>query len=124
MKNIETERLVLREFALEDLAALNRTVYADPDVRRYCGRVRCFEELGGRLVYAVKSPVGEKIREGRFRDEGFGSWTVRRREDNQLLRPVRLNVYSSGGRSEFQFHRSRVKPRILFLVSDQGGQRG
>ncbi len=35
---------------------------------------------------------------------------------------VRLNVYRSGGRSEFQFHRSRIKPSILFLVSDQCGQ--
>lgn len=90
MKNIKTERLVLNEFALEDFAALDRAVYADPDVRRYCGRVRCFEELGGRLIYAVESPVGVKIREGRFGDEGFGSWTVRRREDDQLLGQVIL----------------------------------
>ena len=90
MKNIETERLVLREFVPEDFAALDRAVYADPNVRRYFGRVRCFKELGGRLVYAVESPVGEKIREGRFRDEGFGSWTVRRREDDQLSGQVVL----------------------------------
>ena len=90
MKNIETKRLVLREFALEDFAALDRAVYADPDVRRYCGRVRRFEELSGRLVYVVESPVGEKIREGGFGDEGFGSWTVRRREDDQLVGQIVL----------------------------------
>jgi hypothetical protein len=40
------------------------------------------------------------------------------------LGPVRLNVCRSGGRSEFQFHRSRIKPSILLLVSDQGRQCG
>ena len=45
MKTIETERLVLRAFTMDDLEEIHRTVYADPNVVPFWGeRVRTLEE--------------------------------------------------------------------------------
>jgi ribosomal-protein-alanine N-acetyltransferase len=44
MRILETERLRVRHFDLDDLAAIHRTVYGDPDVcRYYCGSTRTLE---------------------------------------------------------------------------------
>ena len=47
MKVCETERLVLRPFTMDDLDAIHRVVYSDPEVcRLFCGRT---QQLGFRL---------------------------------------------------------------------------
>ena len=52
MNVLETERRRIRHFALDDLAAIQRTVYGDPDVCRfYCGPTRTLEHTERWLRY-------------------------------------------------------------------------
>ena len=45
MKNIETQRLLLRQFHATDLADLYSLIFSDPEVtKNYCGRIYTQEE--------------------------------------------------------------------------------
>ena len=59
MRTLETERLVLRPFRWEDLAAFHRLAYADPDVAPWwTGRTRTIDEVSASFARKVEQPAG------------------------------------------------------------------
>lgn len=84
MPTLETERLVIRRFALPDLADLHRLVYSDPDVSHfYSGGTNSLEETRENLIHTIWLNEHDV-------DQGWGSWAVIRKEDNQLIGRVNL----------------------------------
>jgi len=54
MKVLETERLILRPFTMEDLQDVHREVFSDPEVCHfYCGKTRTPEETAEWLAYRI-----------------------------------------------------------------------
>jgi RimJ/RimL family protein N-acetyltransferase len=73
---LETERLVLRPLALEDLDAL-AAFYADPDVMRHIGSGEAIDYERSRLSL-------ERMLAG-FEAEGYGQLGVERKDDGTLM---------------------------------------
>ena len=73
---IETDRLLLRPLALEDLGAVHR-LWTDPGVRRYLwdGEEISREKARTMLVRSVES----------FREHGFGLWAVVRKGSGMFI---------------------------------------
>ena len=75
MPEIETDRLLLRMFTLDDLDDLSR-IYADADVMRYLsGHPLTREESAGWLNYFLKG----------WESYGFGWWALVLKERNELI---------------------------------------
>ena len=79
LRDLETERLLLRLHTLDDLEGLYRLLYADPEVApSFAGKVYSLEESRERL--------GDKIwLNQNSGGQGWGYWSVFRREDRQLI---------------------------------------
>ncbi len=74
---IETERLILRPFQMEDVPAWH-ILNQDPEITRYTG--------DGGVV--SEQEIGHRIREhvlGDYRKHGFGRWAVIHKENNELI---------------------------------------
>ena len=79
LKDLETERLLLRLNTIDDLEEVHRLLYADPEVApAFAGKVYTLEEVRERL--------SEKIWLNQHSGgQGWGYWSVIRREDQQLI---------------------------------------
>ncbi|MDF2176861.1 GNAT family N-acetyltransferase [Aliiglaciecola sp. CAU 1673] len=76
MKVIETNRLLLRPFTLEDAAALNR-VNRNPDVMRYIGKVE--EDAAATAAYLQKGPLAD------YQKHGFGRHACIHKASGELI---------------------------------------
>jgi RimJ/RimL family protein N-acetyltransferase len=72
---LETERLILRPLAIDDLDPLAR-FYADPDVMRY---------MGGDALTREETEASIARMVGWFEADGFGQLAVVRKEDGEFL---------------------------------------
>ncbi|MYB48701.1 MAG: GNAT family N-acetyltransferase [Dehalococcoidia bacterium] len=79
LRDLETERLLLRLHTIDDLEEIHRLLYADPEVAPpFASKVYTLEETRERL--------SEKIWLNQHSGgQGWGYWTVIRREDHQLM---------------------------------------
>ena len=86
MRTLETERLILRPFTLDDAEALHQEIYSDREVLHYYngGKLFTLEEV---RTFLPK----------RFGGQQFGYWAVTRKEDGQLLGQVHLDAYVNAG---------------------------
>lgn len=80
---IETERLILRRWRMEDVAPL-AAIHADPEVMQW---------LGGRLLDRDETGAFIATIERHFDAHGFGFWAVERRVDGVLLGFSGLRVF-------------------------------
>lgn len=89
---LETERLILRPFTLEDVVALNVALHADAEVMRYLP--------GGvpRSMDQTEDTVNSFIRHRT--EHGYGGWAVTLRENDRLIGQCGLNRMSSDGAVE------------------------
>jgi RimJ/RimL family protein N-acetyltransferase len=85
MKTLETERLLLRPFVLEDADALYETIYSDEEVVRY------YSHAGVLTREATRQRLAEHL--GGWRDEELGRHAVILKASGQLLGQVHLNGY-------------------------------
>jgi ribosomal-protein-alanine N-acetyltransferase len=90
MTTLETARLRLRPFTLDDLSAHAR-LYADPDVTRWIAD-------GPFLGAAAKERSERAVRRfvTHWRDHGFGVWAVEERATGRLIGQCGLNTLDSG----------------------------
>ena len=71
---IETARLQLRQFGMEDLDRLSR-IYRNPELMRYVGKgTRTREETQSAIVSILK-----------HYQQGFGIWAVVHKDNSQLI---------------------------------------
>ena len=83
MKQLKTERLILRPLHPTDLNDIHRLIYADPQVSiPYSGRTWTVDEMRDKFMERTQVKVDE-----------FGFLTVIRRQDTQLLGLVALQPY-------------------------------
>jgi RimJ/RimL family protein N-acetyltransferase len=85
---LETERLVLRPLALDDLDAI-ASFYADPEVMRYIGAGEPVgrEDAKASLAWMIRT----------FDLDGFGQLAVTRKEDHTLVGRCGLLVWQTDG---------------------------
>ena len=79
LRDLETDRLLLRLHTIDDLEGLHRLLYADPEVApAFAGKLYTLEESRERLLEKIwlNQQSGE---------QGWGYWAVLRREDRQLI---------------------------------------
>ena len=79
LRDLETDRLLLRLHTIDDLEELHRLLYADPEVApAFAGKEYSLEESRERLSDKIwlNQHSGE---------QGWGYWSVFRREDRQLI---------------------------------------
>ncbi len=88
---IETARLRLRPFSLNDVDALHR-LWTEPEVRRYLwdGEVIPRERVESLINTSIIS----------FEDHGFGLWAVLRREEESLIGTIYFAISREGGVSK------------------------
>ena len=80
MKQLETERLILRPFLPTDLAIIHRLIYADPQVAiPFSGRTWTIAEMRDKFMQRTQVAADE-----------FGWLAVVRKEDEQMLGLVAL----------------------------------
>lgn len=72
----ETERLVIRETVEEDLPSLQQ-IYSDPEITKYTEPL--YEDPNEELTYI------KEYREKVYAIQGFGIWSLIRKEDNKLI---------------------------------------
>ena len=79
LRDLETDRLLLRLHTMDDLEELHRLLYPDPDVAPpFAARVR--------TLYESRERLREKIWLNQHSGgQGWGFWSVVRREDQQLI---------------------------------------
>jgi RimJ/RimL family protein N-acetyltransferase len=83
MVPMNTNRLHIRPFELDDRVALYRTIFTDPDVCRfYCGKTKSRGEANEWLTYRVRQS-----------EYGYGWMAVVRQSDHILLGFVALQPY-------------------------------
>jgi ribosomal-protein-alanine N-acetyltransferase len=85
MKPIETDRLLLRPFVVEDAEALHREIYSDLEVVRY------YSGKGVLTLEQTRQHILEHL--GEWSEETLGRHAVFLKEDGQLLGQVHLNWY-------------------------------
>jgi RimJ/RimL family protein N-acetyltransferase len=84
MRTLETERLLLRPFTLDNVAEIHRQVYSDPIVcEHYCGKTRALEETRQWIAYRI----------WQLKDSQLGFLAVERKADRELLGLVALQHY-------------------------------
>lgn len=93
MKIIETNRLILRRFIMDDLDALY-ALYSDPDVRRY------FPE--GTLTYAETREELEWFLHGHPRFPQLGLWATILKETGQFIGRCGLLPWTIDGQREVE----------------------
>ena len=79
LRDLETDRLLLRLHTIDDLEGLHRLLHADPEVApAFAGKVYTLEESRERLL--------DKLWLNQHSGgQGWGYWSVVRREDRQLI---------------------------------------
>ncbi len=84
MFSVETARLLLRPFTLDDADAYYEAVFCDPDVMRYLpgGEPRPRERVEGTIRWDVDH----------WEQHGFGLWAVIHKADNKLIGHCGLQV--------------------------------
>jgi len=89
--SIETDRLILRPFELDDLDDL-AAILADPDVTRYLpgGRPRTREQTEATLRFII----------GHWEQRGFGWWAVNQKTGRELIGWCGLKLLDSTGEVE------------------------
>ena len=89
--SIETDRLILRPFGLDDLDDL-AAILADPDVTRYLpgGRPRTREQTETTLNFII----------GHWQQHGFGWWAVNLKTGRELIGWCGLKLVDSTGEVE------------------------
>jgi RimJ/RimL family protein N-acetyltransferase len=75
---LETERLLLREFTLDDVPVFHRMV-TDPDVTRYTG-----DQGKARTLEEVRAGLTERVL-GDYARHGYGRWAAVYRPDNAVI---------------------------------------
>jgi [ribosomal protein S5]-alanine N-acetyltransferase len=90
---IETERLELRPFTMDDLDAL-ALIYRDPEVRKY------FPE--GALTYEQTREELEWIIDVYYGRYGFGLWATTHKQTSELIGRCGLLPWTIDGRSEVE----------------------
>ena len=79
LRNLETDRLLLRLHTIDDLEEVYRLLYSDPEVApSFAGKVYTLEESRERL----REKIWLNQHSG---GQGWGYWSVVRREDDQLI---------------------------------------
>lgn len=87
MTTLETDRLTIRPFTLDDLEDLHREVFGDLEVcRHYCGNTRTREETRDWII--------AQIVQGRYGSH-FGRWAVVRKDGCVYLGLVGLVAYDN-----------------------------
>jgi len=79
---IETERLIIRSFVMQDLAAIHPLVFADPQVAWLNGKAATRAQ--------TRQWLGEHVRDA---GRSFGSFAIVRKEDQALVGLVALEPY-------------------------------
>jgi RimJ/RimL family protein N-acetyltransferase len=84
MKELETERLILRYFGPADIDPIHRLIYSDPEVYPFWGgQPRSREEVEERVIlWMHAAQAGE-----------FSNLAIVRKEDNQVIGFVALQAY-------------------------------
>src|SRR5438067_1596761 len=86
IETLETERLLLRPFTLDDLEDVYREVYSDPDVCHfYCGKTRTLEETREWLLFRITE----------WKYSQFGRLAVVLKESGAFLGFVGLEPYAN-----------------------------
>ena len=81
MKSLETERLLLRPFTIDDAEDLHRVVYSDPEVCHFfCGKTRPLEAVRERVAYRAFEAA----------DSDWGFLGVVRKSDQALMGLIAL----------------------------------
>ena len=73
---LETDRLLLREFVLDDVEDFFRLI-SDPDVTRYTGD-------GGKTLEEAKKDLEERVVQD-YKKHGFGRWAVIYKPTNKII---------------------------------------
>jgi len=95
LPEIETERLLLRQFAPEDLDEYTRIIFADPDVTRFLPR----RDIPPRQrAERVLNYFGEH-----WQKYGYGDWAVTDRVHGQLIGHCGLNFVPEAGEVEVEY---------------------
>jgi ribosomal-protein-alanine N-acetyltransferase len=95
LPEIETERLLLRQFTPADLDAYAERIFADPQVTRFLPR----RDIPPReRTERVLKYFGEH-----WQKHGFGDWAVTDRVDGQLIGQCGLNLVPEAGEVEVEY---------------------
>ena len=95
LPEIETERLLLRQFTPADLELYTERIFADPDVTRFLPKrdISPQERAGRVLKY-----FGEH-----WQKHGFGDWAVTAKADGELIGHCGLNFVPEVGEVEVEY---------------------
>ena len=95
LPEIETERLLLRQFTPADLELYTERIFADPDVTRFLPKrdISPRERAGRVLKY-----FGEH-----WQKHGFGDWAVTAKADGELMGHCGLNFVPEVGEVEVEY---------------------
>jgi RimJ/RimL family protein N-acetyltransferase len=85
MKPLETERLLLRPFVVEDAEALHREIYSDVEVVQY------YSGKGVLTLEQTRQHIVEHLAE--WSNDTLGRHAVVRKQDGEFLGQVHLNWY-------------------------------
>lgn len=86
MPTLETKRLILRRFRMEDVEALHREIYSDPNVVQYYNGDRVF------TLDEVRENLLKRRNTGQM-----GYWTVTLKETGEVIGQVHLDPYANLG---------------------------
>ena len=109
MPTLETKRLILRRFRMEDVEALHREIYSDPNVVQYYNGDRVF------TLDEVRENLLKRRNTGQM-----GYWTVTLKETGEVIGQVHLDPYANLGWHPLpeEIHRSvRLRKCIWDLPS-------
>ena len=95
LAEVETERLLLRPFTMDDVDDHQRAVYGDPDAMKYMpGRAPRTREQTERLVaFFVEH----------WQQKGFGPWAVLHKADAIMIGECGLNTVTDTSEIEVQY---------------------
>jgi hypothetical protein len=88
---IETERLILRRYALSDLDALYE-VFADPEARQFYPEMVARERVLGWIEWNLRN----------YDETGFGLWAMEPRGESRLIGDCGLTYQEVNGRQELE----------------------
>jgi ribosomal-protein-alanine N-acetyltransferase len=95
LPEIETERLLLRQFTPADLEIYAERIFADPDVTQFLPKRDISpQERAGRVL----KKFGEH-----WQQHGFGDWAVTDKADGQLMGHCGLNYVPEAGEVEVEY---------------------
>ena len=100
MHRLETERLILRPFSLDDAVELHRVIYSDIHVLRY------YSGMGAMTLTETQQYLAEHL--GAWREDDLGRLAAILKLTNQIIGQIHLDSYVNS------FYRWKEEPNPLY----------